>query len=96
MEILEHGGAAVLKPREFQYKSIRFGIAPFTASVVYRLTWNDAVKILDAFQLKMDREGYLERWGRIFVTRVGHSQTVGSALISQDSNAGTEGGIDTS
>lgn len=89
--ILHHrAGEEELKARELQYKNLAFGIAPFAAEEHPRLTWNDALLIVDAFRAKSGSDGAREQWGLIF-RREGEVE-VGSALL-RDWTVGSRDGL---
>ncbi|KAL8712078.1 MAG: hypothetical protein Q9220_003511 [cf. Caloplaca sp. 1 TL-2023] len=89
-------GSQPLEPREWRYGTAIFGIAP---AVAQRgggpLIWNDALKIVEAFRLKGDVEGYKSRWGAIVVTEARRT-VVGTALLGEAmGREGGRGGVDT-
>ncbi|KAL9012578.1 MAG: hypothetical protein Q9173_002660 [Seirophora scorigena] len=81
-----HDGHRDLKDSIWHFQTITFGIVPEPSGGVTHLKWRDALAIVDAFQLKVYREGYREWAGRIFVTQR-PGETVGTALLATELDA---------
>jgi len=66
---------------DFQFGNVIFGIAPVTWLPPPFLTYNDTLAVLEAFSVKMSRDGYWSWFAEITLTEGGGH--LGDALISE-------------